>query len=86
MKIKKLYTKYKQKKQKWKNICYFGLRKIEGVKISEFKKIYVENPIYIFREELNKLVNQNLIEVDIDDIKLTNKGIDLANLVWQEFI
>ena len=27
-----------------------------------------------------------LIEIDINTIKLTNKGIDLANIVWEEFI
>lgn len=69
-----------------KEYMLLGLRKIEGVKISEFKKKFVENPIYIYREILNKLVKEELIEIDIDNIKLTNKGIDLANLVWEEFI
>lgn len=63
-----------------------GLRKIEGVKISDFKNKFVDNPIYIYRKELEKLVQEELIEIDIDNIKLTNKGIDLANLVWAEFV
>ena len=63
-----------------------GLRKIDGVKISDFKNKFVENPIYKYRNELNKLVNEELIEIDIDNIRLTNKGIDLANLVWKEFV
>ena len=63
-----------------------GLRKIEGVAISDFKNKFIENPIYLYRETLNKLVTQGLIEVDIDSIKLTNRGIDLANLVWEEFV
>ena len=62
------------------------LRKIEGIKISDFKNKFIENPIYLYRETLNKLVTQGLIEVDIDSIKLTNRGIDLANLVWEEFV
>lgn len=68
------------------NICFFGLRKIDGVKISKFKEKFTVNPIYEYREKLEKLVNQELIEVDMDNIKLTNKGIDLANLVWEEFV
>ena len=68
------------------NICFFGLRKIDGVQISEFKEKFVVNPIYEYREKLEKLVNQDLIEIDLDNIRLTNRGIDLANLVWREFI
>ena len=63
-----------------------GLRKIDGVSINQFKQKFVENPIFIFRKEIQKLVNQKLIEVDGDYIRLTNKGLDLANLVWEEFV
>ena len=63
-----------------------GLRKIDGVKISDFKNKFIENPIYLYRESLSKLVTQDLIEIDINSIKLTNRGIDLANLVWEEFV
>lgn len=74
------------KEAKMKEYMLLGLRKIEGVKISEFKNKFVDNPIYLYREILNKLVTEELIEIDIDNIKLTNKGIDLANLVWEEFV
>lgn len=74
------------REDKMKEYMLLGLRKIEGVKISDFKNKFVDNPIYLYRESLSKLVTQDLIEIDIDSIKLTNKGIDLANLVWEEFI
>lgn len=63
-----------------------GLRKIEGVSIKKFKEKFVDNPIFLFRKEIQKLVEENLIEVDGDNIRLTTKGLDLANLVWQEFV
>lgn len=63
-----------------------GLRMLDGVKISEFKQKFVENPIYLFRKELEKLVDEKLIEIDLDNIKLTRKGLDLANIVWEEFV
>ncbi len=63
-----------------------GLRKIDGVSINQFKQKFIENPIYLFRKEIQKLVEEKLIEVDGDNIHLTNKGLDLANLVWEEFI
>lgn len=74
------------KEDKMKEYMLLGLRKIEGVKISEFKNKFIDNPIYLYREALNKLVTQELIEIEEDSIKLTSKGIDLANLVWEEFV
>lgn len=69
-----------------KEYMLLGLRKIEGVKISDFKNKFIDNPIYLYKEELNKLVKKGLIEIDANNIKLSKKGIDLANLVWEEFV
>lgn len=63
-----------------------GLRKLEGIKISSFKEKFIENPIYVYHKELEKLVSEKLIKVEGDWIKLTNKGLDLANLVWEKFV
>ena len=35
---------------------------------------------------IEKLVQEELIKVDLGQIKLTNKGLDLANIVWKEFV
>ena len=69
-----------------KEYMILGLRQIDGIKISKFKEKFGDNPIYLFRNELKKLSDENLINVDEDNIKLTNKGIDFANLVWEEFV
>ena len=71
---------------KQKEYMLLGLRKIEGVKISDFKNKFVQNPIYIFRKELDKLVKEDLIQVEDNNIKLTKIGLDLANLVFEEFV
>ena len=63
-----------------------GFRKIEGVNITKFKEKFVDNPIFIYRDKLKKLVDQGLIEIDLNNIKLSSKGIDLANIVFQEFV
>ena len=63
-----------------------GLRMIDGVSIQEFKNKFGENPIFVFKSELSKLVEDGLLMVDFDRIKLTNRGLDLANLVWEEFV
>ena len=71
---------------KKREFMMLGFRKIEGVNISKFKEKFVDNPIFIYREKLNKLVEEGLIEIDLNNIRLTNKGIDFANLVFEEFI
>lgn len=71
---------------KQKEYMLLGLRKIEGVKISDFKNKFVQNPIYVCRKELDKLVKEDLIQVEENNIKLTKKGLDLANLVFEEFV
>ena len=71
---------------KRKEYMLLGLRKIEGVSIQKFKEKFVENPIFLFRKELEKLVNEELIAIDGDCIRLTNRGLDLANIVWEEFV
>lgn len=71
---------------KQKEYMLLGLRKIEGVSIQDFECKFGYNPIILFRSNLNKLHQEGLIKVDGDMIILTNKGIDLANLVWEEFI
>ena len=69
-----------------KEYMLLGLRKLEGISISKFKEKFGENPIYMFRKELQKLVDEDLLVVDLDNIRLTNKGLDFANLVWEEFV
>lgn len=86
--IGKLVTIHEKqnKLDKEKEYMLLGLRQIKGISIQKFKQKFIENPLYLFRKELNKLVEKELIEVEDDNIKLTNKGLDLANLVWEEFV
>ena len=69
-----------------KEFMLLGLRKIKGVDINLFKNKFGDNPIYLFRNELKKLTDERLLIIDDNNIRLTNKGLDLANLVWEEFI
>lgn len=71
---------------KIKEYMILGLRKMEGIDIDKFKNKFFGNPLYIFRKELDKLIKEDLVEIDGNYIKLTSKGLDLANIVWEEFI
>ena len=69
-----------------KEFMLLGLRKIKGVDINQFKNKFGDNPLYLFRNEKKKLTDERLLIIDNNNIRLTNKGLDLANLVWEEFI
>ncbi len=84
--LNKIIEETQTLEDKKKEYMMLGFRKIEGISISKFKEKFVDNPIYLYRESLNKLVKEGLIEITLDNIKLTNKGLDLANLVFEEFV
>ena len=81
-----VFHEKQDKEEMMKEYMILGLRKIEGVKISNFKNKFVDNPLYVFRNELEKLTKNDLLEIDEDVIKLTKKGLDFANMVWIEFV
>ncbi len=73
------------KSNKMKEFMMIGLRKIEGIKISDFERKFRINPLFYFRFEIDELTNKGLIEIDLDNIKLTSKGLDFANQVFELF-
>lgn len=74
------------RESKAKEYMMLGFRKLDGISISEFERKFGINPLFYFRFEINKLEEKKLIEVDLDNIKLTKKGLDLANIVFEEFV
>ena len=68
-----------------KEYMLLGLRKIEGVNISKFKEKFGENPIYLFRKELHKLVDEKNIDMrlnleNLDYIDSTGLGVIIGIL------
>lgn len=77
----------KQTKQSMMNeYMILGLRKISGIEIKEFENKFSINPKIWYKKELDKLIKNELIEITDNHIRLTNKGIDFANVVWEEFV
>ncbi len=73
------------KKAKMDEFFLLGLRKINGVNLNEFEHKFNENPIFIYKDTFEKLLDEDLIVFDINYVKLSKKGLDLANQVWEEF-
>lgn len=65
---------------------FMNLRLLSGVKIIDFKRRFGISPIDRYADEIEKLAEIELLHVTEDAIKLTQKGIPLANLVFMEFV
>lgn len=63
-----------------------GLRLLEGISRQHFFQKYGLDPLHLFQARILLLQEQGLLEVEGDKIKLSAKGLPLANLVFQEFI
>ena len=69
-----------------KEYVMLALRKIEGLDITSFKSKYKKDVYELFSEELKELINQGLLEKDGNYIHLTQRGLEVANLVWEKFV
>lgn len=70
----------------YSEFMFLGLRMNEGIKCSDFQKAFNKNIYDIYSNEISKLKNLGLLAVSNDNIRLTEKGIDLSNQVFVEFI
>lgn len=73
-------------KEKIEEEMFLGLRKLEGVSISQFKSRYEKGPFEIFGKEIERLKGQGLLKVENDCISLTRNGLFVANEVFEKFL
>lgn len=69
-----------------KEYMILGLRKIKGIDCKEFEEKFGFDLKLGFKSEIQNLSKKGLIEVADKRIYLTDKGIDFANIVWEEFV
>ena len=65
---------------------FLGLRMNEGIQISDFKEKYNFDFEKEYKNEIEKLSKMELIEIDNNRMKLTQKGREISNSVFVEFI
>jgi len=63
-----------------------GLRLVEGVSAAEFKKRFGVNMFDIFAPQIERLNEKGLILAEDSGIRLSQKGLDLANQAFMEFV
>lgn len=65
---------------------FLGLRMNEGIQISDFKEKYNFDFEKEYKNEIEKLSKMELIEIDNNLMKLTQKGREISNSIFVEFI
>ena len=65
---------------------FLGLRLTEGVSFDRFRERFGKEMKNIYGEQIEKLVQENLLEEDEIGIRLTRKGVDISNYVFEKFL
>lgn len=65
---------------------FLGLRLMEGLSLNRFKKLFGIDLIEHYEKQVEKLAKLGLLTYDHRRIRLTQKGIFLANEVFMEFL
>lgn len=69
-----------------KEYIILRLRLKQGINLTEFKMKFKQDIYELYNENIARLINKGLLQKVGDNLSLTYKGEDLANIVWQEFI
>ena len=73
-------------KDKKEEFMFLGLRMIEGISKEKFHQAFDRKYDSVYGEVTEKLVQQGLIEVNGDNVRLTKKGVDLSNYAMSQFL
>ncbi len=65
---------------------FLGFRRIDGVRASEFEAIFHKKMWDVYGTVLKKLEAEGLIVCRNDGAALSRRGLDLANIVFEEFL
>ena len=70
----------------YSEFMFLGLRRNDGININDFRKLYDEDIYDIYGKAINTHILDGLLEKCGDNIRLTRKGLDLANTVFVDFV
>ena len=73
-------------KEQMEEFMFLGLRKMEGVSITEFEKLFGKDIEECYGEQIQSLIEQGLLEQKDGRLMLTRQGIDVSNYVFCEFL
>lgn len=74
------------KEEQMEEFMFLRLRMMEGVSVAEFEKNFDMKYEDVYGEVTDKLINKGLLELLDENIRLSEKGIDISNYVMSEFL
>ena len=74
------------KNERMEEFMFLGLRMMEGVSKKGFKERFNTSIEDVYGDVIKKLADQKLLKVGEDMIKLTDRGIDVSNVVLANFL
>ena len=80
------FEEFTSEKDEIEEKIFLGLRMNEGIKFIDFEEKYNLNFEEKYKEQIEKLTKMNLIEVDNQGMRLTQKGREISNSVFVEFM
>jgi len=63
-----------------------GLRMNKGISIDDFNNKFEADFLELYKNQIDKLLNYNLIIIDKNIVKLSKRGMDISNYVFEEFL
>ena len=72
--------------EQMEEFMFLGLRKMKGVSRTGFQKRFGKTLEEVYLNQIKKLERQGLVESAGDDLWLTERGIDVSNYVFAEFL
>ncbi len=73
-------------KDRMEEFMFLGLRLMHGVSGNDFLCRFGQNMWSVYGEVLSKLQAQGLIETELPWVRLTERGVDVSNRVFSEFL
>lgn len=73
-------------KEEMEEFAFLGLRKMEGISEIEFNECFGISIDEVYRMQLEKLLKEELLERRDGRIVLTQRGIDVSNYVFAQFL
>ncbi len=80
---------YLTEQARMEEFMFLGLRMMRGVSEKRFETLFGKTLPQVYGKEVEKLIRQGLlkrVEADRDRIALTDRGIDVSNYVFEQFL
>lgn len=85
--VEKIQVEELSREDAMSEFMFLGLRKVrDGVSFDEFEKCFGKKMTDVFGEIISKYVNEGFLKNDGHYLKLTDKGIDVSNVIMADFI